>query len=475
MTTRQHRVDGRRRPGGRGALRPRVLTEAALVLGVASTATVQLVPPLRFAYETPTGRAALETGTMLSALTAALLVGGRLRTRAGAGDLAVAGGLALLAAANCGFALLPWAVGGAAQTRVAWACTYAALTGAAMLSAGAILDGRLFARPRLVVLAVGTPLALATASAAFAWPGTTLGLDPKLLDLASLHLTGTPLLLAVQGVSAALFGVAATGFTAWAERSGDRFVAWMGAAMTLAALSRLNYMLVPSLYTDWVFTGDFLRLGSYVLILVGAAGEIRRLQCAAEAAVALEERRRIARDLHDGLTQELLYLAFQSRMLARDEPARLELDLLASAAERAADESRRAVRMLTAEEGIPFPALLEEEVRRAAARFGAVARVQIGPERDVEPELAEALVRVAREAVVNAGRHGRARRVDVELALAGEVRLLIADDGIGFDPRGAGGRGFGLTSMRERVEALGGELRVRSRPGRGTEIEAVVP
>jgi signal transduction histidine kinase len=90
----------------------------------------------------------------------------------------------------------------------------------------------------------------------------------------------------------------------------------------------------------------------------------------------------------------------------------------------------------------------------------------------------EALIRIVREAVSNAGRHGRAGRVDVELGANGGTacRLRIVDDGTGFDPGLVEpGRGFGLVSMRERAEALGGRFRLVSSPGAGTEIEVVLP
>jgi signal transduction histidine kinase len=90
------------------------------------------------------------------------------------------------------------------------------------------------------------------------------------------------------------------------------------------------------------------------------------------------------------------------------------------------------------------------------------------------------LIGVAREAVSNAARHGRPETVHVEIAKGGRVRLLVADDGGGFDDSAVAasiqrGTGFGITSMRERARALGGDLNVSSRPGFGTEVEVVLP
>ena len=88
-------------------------------------------------------------------------------------------------------------------------------------------------------------------------------------------------------------------------------------------------------------------------------------------------------------------------------------------------------------------------------------------------EAREALVRVAREAVSNAARHGGAGEVTLALELA-QRRLVVADDGCGFDP-GAGRRGHGITSMRERIEGLGGTFSISSSPGAGTRVEAALP
>jgi signal transduction histidine kinase len=90
--------------------------------------------------------------------------------------------------------------------------------------------------------------------------------------------------------------------------------------------------------------------------------------------------------------------------------------------------------------------------------------------------VAEALLRIVREGVTNAVRHGSARKVEVSLTGGDELRLVIADDGAGFDvdaPRRADA--LGLTSMRERTEGLGGTFRLTSEPGSGTRIEVMLP
>jgi len=90
-------------------------------------------------------------------------------------------------------------------------------------------------------------------------------------------------------------------------------------------------------------------------------------------------------------------------------------------------------------------------------------------------DVREALVRIVREAVTNAARHGRASLVRVELQDDGDLlRLRVLDDGVGFDPRTADG-GFGLRSMRERAGGVGGRARISSTPGHGTAVDVEVP
>jgi signal transduction histidine kinase len=96
------------------------------------------------------------------------------------------------------------------------------------------------------------------------------------------------------------------------------------------------------------------------------------------------------------------------------------------------------------------------------------------------PEIETALYRIVQEALSNAVRHGRPRRIAVEVHEQGaSIRAVVRDDGHGFDVAAAwarrGDRGLGLIGMRERVEALGGTLEIRSTPGQGTELSVVIP
>jgi signal transduction histidine kinase len=186
----------------------------------------------------------------------------------------------------------------------------------------------------------------------------------------------------------------------------------------------------------------------------------------------LAERRRIARDLHDGLAQELRYAATQSLRIGT--PAGY---LLAHSLDRALDESRRAIAALTRPIDEPFDAALAHVVEEVVPPLGARVRLSLESGIDIPLQVREQLLKVAREAVVNATRHAAASCLEVSLSGRGGTTLTVSDDGRGFDPEDLKHltERFGLMSMRERTEALGGHFALESRPGRGTTVTVHVP
>ena len=145
-------------------------------------------------------------------------------------------------------------------------------------------------------------------------------------------------------------------------------------------------------------------------------------------------------------------------------------------AQRARDLSRGAIATLTRPLDEPLAEILAEVAEEVAGRAGIRLDFDLEADIRVSPAAREALVRIVREAVTNAARHGRATRARITLSNGHGVRLLIRDDGVGLGAearRRAGG--YGLTSMEERARELGGALRVSSRPDSGTEIEVVLP
>jgi len=189
------------------------------------------------------------------------------------------------------------------------------------------------------------------------------------------------------------------------------------------------------------------------------------------AAAVLEERRRIARELHDGLAQELAFIASRSKLLGMGALA----DELASAAERALDESRRAIDALTRPLHEPLDVSIRRAAEEVAARFGTPVTLQLETGIPTTAARRDALRRITREATINAAQHGHASHIAVTLAKeSAGVRLLVQDDGADFDTS-APTKGFGLISMRERVASLAGEFVLRTEPGVGTTVEVALP
>ena len=236
-------------------------------------------------------------------------------------------------------------------------------------------------------------------------------------------ITGHPLLLAAHSTSAVCFGVASILFTRQAIRGvpgrGDELLRWLGPACALAAFARVNYVLFPSLYSDWLYTGDFLRTGCYLLLLIGAAREIREYWSAQARAAVLEDRRRLARELHDGVVQELAYIRSESHLTDRDPGAR---ERILQACDRALDEARGAVDALGRSGDEPLGFALHRAARQVAERYDADLDVELDDSVRADQEQRHALVRITREAVSNAIRHGKVDRVQLQLRSDGHGR-----------------------------------------------------
>ncbi|HET7726919.1 MAG TPA: histidine kinase [Candidatus Limnocylindrales bacterium] len=195
-----------------------------------------------------------------------------------------------------------------------------------------------------------------------------------------------------------------------------------------------------------------------------------------------EERRRLHRDLHDGLGPSLAAIAMRAEAaatLVHTDPERAEPALLELAADvrEGVSEVRRLV------DGLRPPVLdelgLAGAIRREAGRLGeASGSMEVIVEAAALGELPAAVevaaYRIAAEAMTNAARHARARRCVVRIRADGELKLEIADDGTGLGGGGASTTGTGLRSMAERAAELGGELRVESPPSAGTRGTRVI-
>src|SRR5215204_6396778 len=194
-----------------------------------------------------------------------------------------------------------------------------------------------------------------------------------------------------------------------------------------------------------------------------------------------EERRRIARDLHNVVLQDLSGVLQSLRLThlrSKSAGLGLELEEELEALGRASSGLRSAIYDLRQERESSFAESVESlvEVNRKLTPEREIA-LTIGEDfrGNFPPEIGVELLRVLREVLTNARRHSGARNIEVRLQAEGETLVAkITDDGRGFDPVVAQG-GVGLVGMRERVEELGGEIEVSSRPGNGTEVTVRVP
>jgi signal transduction histidine kinase len=311
----------------------------------------------------------------------------------------------------------------------------------------------------VVVVAVAL-LATVVVLLASQWP-ETVAVSVRAEDSGRPSWDSHPAVLVAQLVNLACYAVAAVAFTRRAARSGDELMGWVGAACALAAWARVDYLLFPSIYTDWVYAGDLLRLGFYVLLLVGAVREIRAYWEGQASLAVAGERQRLARDLHDGVVQELGWIR---SAVIRGAPA----DAVSAAADRALAEARRALTTLSESSDEPLAVVVGRVASEVGDRYDVPVRLALDESAEVPPAHREHLVRLAREAVVNAARHSGSAAVRVTLS---HGRLTVGDDGGGFDPAYGRPGGFGLTSMRERADAIGAALTITSAPGHGTCVE----
>jgi signal transduction histidine kinase len=246
------------------------------------------------------------------------------------------------------------------------------------------------------------------------------------------------------------------------------------AGFIVLAVAWSDYLLVPLPEKGHLYAGDVLKMAAYALILCGCLIELRAAQRRLAQRVAMDERRRMARDMHDGLAQELAFIASYSHRLERNGDDAATVSHLQAAAERALHDSRTTIAVLTSPTDASLALLITRTAESFSSRFGVQVDLDLEPSLVVDAERRNAVLRILHEALTNAIRHGSARRILVRLTGGpGHPCLTIADDGSGFDVAAAvrAGKGLGLTSMRERAEMLGGELSVVSDRGSGTVVE----
>jgi signal transduction histidine kinase len=209
---------------------------------------------------------------------------------------------------------------------------------------------------------------------------------------------------------------------------------------------------------------------------------VRAERDAAGADARREERTRIARELHDSVSQHLFSLNLLAGGLRRALPEGSELRHQAESMERTVNRTMREMRAMLLElrpvalEDAGLVAAVEELCRAYEVRLGIRVTADV-TELNADPAVEHAVLRVVQEALANAARHGEADVVELRVAdVHGHVVVAIRDHGRGFDPARVGERhGMGLDLMRERVVELGGTVDVSSAPSRGTTVQVRIP
>jgi signal transduction histidine kinase len=325
--------------------------------------------------------------------------------------------------------------------------------------------------------------------------------DPLLLIVADVPPDSLPrvtsLGVLVQVLIATLFLEAA--FVCRAAWRRDRVVmdAWVAVGLVFAAFAEIMWILYPSGHPGQVAVADVVRLAFVVALLLGLEAEARitlirlrtanvelsRLRDLEGARAAMDERGRLARELHDGLAQDLWLAKLKAGQIGAidglPDAARPLLQDAEAAIDSGLNEARQAVLALrlAASDDEGFCSLIRRYVDDFEDRFAI--RVEFVCEADATVVAARTQVevlRIAQEALTNARQHSGASVVGMRLVAAhGRVVLRIVDNGSGFDTRRKGGDRFGLLSMRERAALIGGRFRVRSRVGDGTAVFLVAP
>jgi len=249
----------------------------------------------------------------------------------------------------------------------------------------------------------------------------------------------------------------------------------------------LNLAIAPSFYETWWFMFSYVALAAGILWLfylyrLNRATALLRQRMGAR----MEERERIARELHDTLLQGFqgLMLRFQSviNALPEHEPARQMMEQALDRADGVLTEGRQRVRDLRSEgsDSDELPRSLRlcgEEL--SLGRPAAYSVTVLGTPQAMTPVVFNETERIAREAVNNAFLHSGATRIEVELTFeTGRVCLRVRDNGSGIDPHilsdGRAGH-WGLSGMRERAQTIGAQLNIWSHKGAGAEIELIIP
>lgn len=449
------------------------------VLAVAAAAPIALEFIRPVAYQLPALRATAESLITVLALLAALLFRAQFAHTRRLRDLILFGALVTFTAVELVFGVLPAALelhssgqSGAAlqsaQLLIAAAIAAAALTPSNKLVAwdrrpvasALALSLVAFGAAELCGLLIRSELIVVTAR-----PVTGIG-----------HALGHPVALIVVVLTCGLLAVAAVGLARRGKVERDDALTLLAGGVLLLAAAKLFFLPVPWFGLQWITPREGLRVLAFGLIAAAAARQERAVRARMVRAAEIAERQRVARDLHDGIAQDLAFIAAHGAWMAKELGAEHPVTV---AARRALAVSRGTISDLSDSKSVTPRDALEAIAYDLRGRYQMSIAVDADLEAErLHPDSREHVLRIAREAITNAGRHGRAKNVLVSLRQTRNgLALRVRDDGCGLrgvTPSGSL-EGFGLRSMRERAATLGGHLTVRERSTGGTDLEVTLP
>lgn len=307
--------------------------------------------------------------------------------------------------------------------------------------------------------------------------------------------TISPELLTVQLGIGAMFLVAAWFAYRTTVRDDRAADAYLAIGLVLAAFSQVHSALNPGSYAALVTTGDLLRVGFYAALLAGvivqsrsdvhalqeANVELVRLREADVERALLEERGRLAREMHDGLAQDLWYARLKqgrlAQLLSGDTERSLAQDVMAAIDSGIAEARQTVMTMRAGSTDVPLMEVVARYVEDFGDRFALDARFEAddGTAPALSPRAQAEVLRIVQEALNNVRKHADATVVRVDAAVIdGSLQIMVTDNGRGFD-QNRSGKGFGIVGMRERAELIGAQLAVASAPQDGTRVTLTVP
>ena len=448
----------------------------ALSIIAAAIGILGLIEPLHFANLG--ARAMIETAITIAASAGVCLLVAHFARTQHLRDLFLLGALTIVALTEFPATVLPGVLGVSRIAPSAAVQTLAvALVACALVAASMVPTGRLVTRGAhpVVWLSVIGLLAIAVVDVL----PLVLHINERAPTTSGAALAAAhPLLAAVQCLCAMSLLVAAVAFLRRPEHRGPESAMLAGVAILLA-VAFMHNLALPAVAAIWVTPGAAMTLAAYGLFVSAAVRLNAQTRAEETLALLAAQRERIARDLHDGLAQDLSFIAAHSQRLADDLGAEHPVTI---AAKRALAVSRGVIVDLVGSDEPTTAAALRSIADEVESRYGVEVEIRVdsGDAGDWDLKLAdrEEVVRIAREAIVNAVRHGKAEHIDVYLG-SGQSGLLlrVSDDGCGIgDPEaGATSRtGLGMPSMRTGAGLLGGHLVARSAPGGGTQLEVLV-